>query len=331
MKISNLSTHARRFKAAARKHFPGHPQRQTTRLPGKSRLHGDLIARWCFLLCICASLVGESALARPFRPGLIPNGTVFNCLTCHVTAAGGSARNKFGLDVFAIVRGPSATPFWSPTLAAKDSDGDGFTNGEELGDPDGDGIPIEGAEITNPGNPNSKPAVAVNLPPLIQIITPTNNSVFTPSSVITVDTTATDPDGSVVKVEFFLGTNLVFVATNAPFIHTFTASSVASGNSSCVAQATDNKGAVTRSDPIQITIGELQPVAITSISKSGEVFNIAWSGGIGPFMPQLKASMSDSAWVNGQSTPSREAAITASGDSLFIRIADMAQPSAGPP
>ena len=42
-------------------------------------------------------------------------------------------------------------------LAAKDSDGDGSSNGEELGDPDGDGKSTDEAEITNPGNPQSKP------------------------------------------------------------------------------------------------------------------------------------------------------------------------------
>ena len=42
-------------------------------------------------------------------------------------------------------------------LAAKDSDGDGSSNGEELGDPDGDGKSTDGAEITNPSNPESKP------------------------------------------------------------------------------------------------------------------------------------------------------------------------------
>ena len=47
--------------------------------------------------------------------------------------------------------------FWSATLAAQDSDNDGATNGEELGDPDGDGTPISGAQVFNPGDGNSTP------------------------------------------------------------------------------------------------------------------------------------------------------------------------------
>lgn len=77
-------------------------------------------------LIASVSLGVEDAQAKPSYPGLIPNGT---CNTCH-TAGGGSPRNAFGLDVAA--NGPN----WSQ-LYDLDSDGDGFTNGEELGDPMG--------------------------------------------------------------------------------------------------------------------------------------------------------------------------------------------------
>jgi hypothetical protein len=68
------------------------------------------------------------AQARPTYPNTIPNGTVESCDTCH-TSGPGSARNAFGLDY-------AADSDWS-VLAGLDSDGDGCTNGEELGDPDG--------------------------------------------------------------------------------------------------------------------------------------------------------------------------------------------------
>lgn len=94
----------------------------------------------------------HSAVARPWRPSQIPNGDVYSCTTCHTTEG---PRNVFGLAVEARVTPGSEDPFWDAELAALDSDGDGFTNGEELGDPDGDGTPTPGVEVTHPASPAS--------------------------------------------------------------------------------------------------------------------------------------------------------------------------------
>lgn len=104
------------------------------------------------ILTAAAAFITPSAIARSWRPGQIPNGEVYGCYTCHVE---GGARNLFGLAVEARVAAGSEAAFWSSELAALDSDGDGFTNGEELGDPDGDGIPTSGIQIAHPGDPAS--------------------------------------------------------------------------------------------------------------------------------------------------------------------------------
>jgi hypothetical protein len=79
----------------------------------------------------------------------------FQCALCHSIQApvpGLAPLNKFGADFRA--NGDE----WNAALAEKDSDSDGFTNGMELGDDDGDGVPNVSNERSNPGNPLDKPS-----------------------------------------------------------------------------------------------------------------------------------------------------------------------------
>ncbi len=83
------------------------------------------------------------------------------CNTCH-TSGGGSPRNPFGLAVEARVTPGGSQEFWGPELAALDSDGDGFTNGRELQDPNGAWRPGQAAPATallvsKPGDASSFP------------------------------------------------------------------------------------------------------------------------------------------------------------------------------
>ena len=109
-----------------------------------------------------------AAEARGFRGNMLPNAEAVGagCNLCHVSG-GGSPRNGFGLDVEALVTVNGREVFWTPELAALDSDGDGFTNGEELGDPEGtweagDDPPGDAAQITNPADAESRPPEAVS-------------------------------------------------------------------------------------------------------------------------------------------------------------------------
>jgi hypothetical protein len=99
-------------------------------------------------------------ISRSWRPAQIPNGNKFSCATCHLDPNGGGPRNLFGQEVEKRVLPGSTQEFWSASLAAIDSDGDGKTNGQELGDPAGtwrSGQPDPGtfSAITNPGDLNS--------------------------------------------------------------------------------------------------------------------------------------------------------------------------------
>ncbi|MGK9475480.1 FlgD immunoglobulin-like domain containing protein [Melioribacter sp. OK-6-Me] len=102
-------------------------------------------------------------ISRGFRTSKIPNGNKFDCANCHVNPSGGGVRNSFGKAVEALVSPGGFEDFWNENLANIDSDGDGFTNGQELQDPAGlwrTGQPNPGDInlVTNPGDPNSKPA-----------------------------------------------------------------------------------------------------------------------------------------------------------------------------
>jgi len=115
------------------------------------------------------------AHAYPYFGGLIPNGR--NVTGCdgspvlgvgHIRPSGGGPRNAFGLDWAA------AGFTWTVELCNKDSDGDGMTNGQELGDPDCVWTPeneffTEG--VTHPGQnclpptPTPAPTTAPTPPP----------------------------------------------------------------------------------------------------------------------------------------------------------------------
>ena len=97
---------------------------------------------------------------------MIPNGfpAAGGCLACHTgfPRPGNGPRNASGLEVEAHVTPGGEEAFWNAELAALDSDGDGFTNGEGLGDLDGvlePGTASVGhpALVTRPGSAESVP------------------------------------------------------------------------------------------------------------------------------------------------------------------------------
>jgi hypothetical protein len=117
---------------------------------------------------ILAFLSASVLLARNFRVNEIPNGSVHHCANCHINPAGGGPRNAFGQEVernHLTASGAGGHVRWGADLAGKDSDGDGFTNGQELQDPSGDwiaGSPIPGNPtlVSNPGDPTSFPVTS---------------------------------------------------------------------------------------------------------------------------------------------------------------------------
>ena len=92
----------------------------------------------------------------------------------------------------------------------------------------------------------------MNTPPSATITSPADGAIFAWKPTITVTATASDPDGSVAKVEFRDGTTLLGQDTSAPY--SFTWRNVPPGSHALTARATDNAGAVTTSPPVGITV-----------------------------------------------------------------------------
>jgi hypothetical protein len=78
----------------------------------------------------------------------------FQCAICHQSSnpISGMDLNDFGKDF------KKYGYQWNSTLAGLDSDGDGFSNGIELGDENGDGTPEVSLERSNPGDPVDQPS-----------------------------------------------------------------------------------------------------------------------------------------------------------------------------
>jgi MYXO-CTERM domain-containing protein len=111
---------------------------------------------------VCLPMTAD---ARPNYPGQLPNSSGV-CATCHLSAGGGGARNAFGDD--ARMNKTDGAPDWQK-LYNLDSDGDGYSNGVELGDPDGDwapgGTPATG-RLSEPGQGGSTPCGNGEIEPL---------------------------------------------------------------------------------------------------------------------------------------------------------------------
>jgi hypothetical protein len=91
-----------------------------------------------------------------------------------------------------------------------------------------------------------------NTPPNANITSPADGAIFAWKPTITVTATASDPDGTVTKVEFLDRTTVLSQDTSAPY--SFTWRNVPQGSHVLTARATDNAGAVTTSSQVAITV-----------------------------------------------------------------------------
>ncbi|MCB0551727.1 MAG: metallophosphoesterase, partial [Phaeodactylibacter sp.] len=95
--------------------------------------------------------------------------------------------------------------------------------------------------------------VIAGTPPSVSVTAPEHGANFTSPQVVTITADASDSDGSVAQVEFFINNNSIGVDNTAPYSINYTIPG--NGIYNIVASATDNNGNTTPSDIVQFTVG----------------------------------------------------------------------------
>jgi PKD repeat protein len=109
--------------------------------------------------------------------------------------------------------------------------------------------------------------VTSNIPPMVAVTFPFSTSDFTAPEEVALTAEATDIDGTIVSVEFFINGESVGTATSSPFIVNWI--SVA-GPAEIVALATDSNGAQTTSVSVNLEVLDpsTEPYAVGSITQT---------------------------------------------------------------
>jgi Galactose oxidase-like, Early set domain/Bacterial Ig domain/PA14 domain len=103
-----------------------------------------------------------------------------------------------------------------------------------------------------PPPPPPPPAPPPNQLPSVSLTSPSNGASFSSPAKLSLAATASDPDGTVTRVEFFNGTTKLGEDTTAPYTIQWNVG--AAGEYTLTARATDNAGATTTSSPVTITV-----------------------------------------------------------------------------
>lgn len=115
--------------------------------------------RWALAAALTVTAWGASASAKPVFKPAIPNAAVNDCDTCHIPNDPNDARNLFGQELQPLADANAPLDTWWDAVKELDSDQDGQTNAQELGDPCLEwtmALPAGRTfDISNPGDPMS--------------------------------------------------------------------------------------------------------------------------------------------------------------------------------
>jgi Zn-dependent metalloprotease len=132
--------------------------------------------------------------------------------------------------------------------------------------------------------------VSTNALPAVALTSPANGAVFTPSASITLTATASDADGTVSKVEFFEGSDIIGESLSSPF--RFIWSGAPSGAHRLIARAIDNLGGSTDSDAVAITVGQAGgSVKLFATLNPNHTLNVTVKGSPGGYTLQQSTDL----------------------------------------
>jgi|GEM_PF-740037 len=115
--------------------------------------------------------------------------------------------------------------------------------------------------------------------PTLSITTPINNQKFTPPANINITANTNDSDGSIAKVEFYNGTVLLGTSTVSPY--SFAWSGVAAGNYTIRTRAYDNRGGVTVSAPVLVSVQTNDCAGVANGTATTDVCGVCVGGTTG--------------------------------------------------
>jgi hypothetical protein len=141
----------------------------------------------------------------------------------------------------------------------------------------------QGASTTSAGV--SVTVSSQNQPPVIDITSPANNATVTGPSV-TLEANASDPDGTVTKVEFLESRTSLGIATSAPFRIQV---NLSPGPHTIRAAATDDKGTITSANTVTFTVAAANNPP--SVSLTSPANNASFTA---PATIQVAANATDS-------------------------------------
>lgn len=133
---------------------------------------------------------------------------------------------------------------------------------------------------------SSTVTVTINAAPTVSITAPTAGTYGPAPYSTTITATASDPDGTINKVDFYVDGVLLGTDSVGP-TYGFAWNNAAAGAHALTAKATDNSGAVTTSSAVNVTVNAAPSVTITSPAQSAVI-------GTAPYSTSITATASDS-------------------------------------